>query len=350
MYHINSGIWSSVFAVPTEIVDKHIRLCGALSLKVLMLMLRHGSPLTPEDLAHMLNQSPADIKDAVNYWIDLGIIGSGLPQPAETALLSYQEQLPHDSSPIPPVDLPELPLATQLEDATKKERRIVRVGRSRPRLSTREITTMAKHDGNVGALLKEAQLAFGRTLKPIETETLSTLYSYDNIPVDIILMILQYCISIEKTSMGYLEKLALDWMERGVDTHEAAELEILRMTEQTELERSFRSAFGIYGRKPTDKELAFYRHWTTEFNFSNSIIMLAYERSIEAKGKLNTPYMNGILENWNKLGISSPDQALRNIRENSAKYVSKKANQSEPKASYNLEKFEEVIKPGKIWD
>ena len=31
-YLIDSGIWSSVFAVPTAVVDDHIKMCSPLSL------------------------------------------------------------------------------------------------------------------------------------------------------------------------------------------------------------------------------------------------------------------------------------------------------------------------------
>ena len=35
-YKLNLGSWNSVFAVPSDIVDKHLKLAGAVQLKVLL--------------------------------------------------------------------------------------------------------------------------------------------------------------------------------------------------------------------------------------------------------------------------------------------------------------------------
>lgn len=74
-YMIDSGIWSSVFAVPASVVDDHIRMCSPLSLKILLVMLRHpGVPVDAGWLSAQLNISPADITDALGYWIGAGIV------------------------------------------------------------------------------------------------------------------------------------------------------------------------------------------------------------------------------------------------------------------------------------
>lgn len=72
-YLIDSGIWSSVFAVPTAVVDDHIKMCSPLSLKILLLMLRHsGTPVDVQWLSERLCIPAGDIADAVNYWVGAG--------------------------------------------------------------------------------------------------------------------------------------------------------------------------------------------------------------------------------------------------------------------------------------
>ena len=74
-YLIDSGIWSSVFAVPTAVVDDHIKMCSPLSLKILLLMLRHsGTPVDVQWLSERLCIPAGDIADAVNYWVGAGIV------------------------------------------------------------------------------------------------------------------------------------------------------------------------------------------------------------------------------------------------------------------------------------
>ena len=61
-YLIDSGIWSSVFAVPTAVVDDHIKMCSPLSLKILLLMLRHsGTPVDVQWLSERLCIPAGDI-------------------------------------------------------------------------------------------------------------------------------------------------------------------------------------------------------------------------------------------------------------------------------------------------
>ena len=74
-YTIGSGIWSSVFAVPAAVVDEHIKMCSPLSLKILLLMLRH--PEHPADIQWLSSQlciCAPDIADALNYWVGAGIV------------------------------------------------------------------------------------------------------------------------------------------------------------------------------------------------------------------------------------------------------------------------------------
>ena len=41
----------------------------------------------------------------------------------------------------------------------------------------------------------------------------------------------------------------------------------------------------------------------------DELILLAYERCVNSKGKLSVSYMNGILSNWHKGGITTAEQA-----------------------------------------
>ncbi len=49
-FSINLGNWNSVFAVPSAVVDEHIKLAGSAQLKVLLWVLRHaGEEFSAED-------------------------------------------------------------------------------------------------------------------------------------------------------------------------------------------------------------------------------------------------------------------------------------------------------------
>ncbi|MBE6722502.1 MAG: helicase DnaB, partial [Ruminococcaceae bacterium] len=54
-YQSDSGIWNSVFAVPTAVVDYHLKLAGSVQLKALLWVLRQqGTAFTDNDLSQAL--------------------------------------------------------------------------------------------------------------------------------------------------------------------------------------------------------------------------------------------------------------------------------------------------------
>ena len=74
-YLLNLGAWNSVFAVPTELVDRHLKLAGSVQLKALLWLLRHGGENIGEDaLSDALGVSKADVADAMLYWQECGLL------------------------------------------------------------------------------------------------------------------------------------------------------------------------------------------------------------------------------------------------------------------------------------
>lgn len=86
-YTLHMGPWSSVFAVPTALVDRYIKLAGKEQLQVLLWMLRHGGEaVQPDLLAQALGMSLDSALDALDYWVQEGLLGRpgrrALPCPA----------------------------------------------------------------------------------------------------------------------------------------------------------------------------------------------------------------------------------------------------------------------------
>ena len=98
-FSINLGGWNSVFAVPSEVVDKHIKLAGSAQLKVLLWLLRHaGEPVDEGAIAQSLSMHPADVRDAMQYWIACGLIseqgGTLTPSQDPTAPAQPAQEVP----------------------------------------------------------------------------------------------------------------------------------------------------------------------------------------------------------------------------------------------------------------
>jgi len=306
-YQIEPNLWNGVFAVPDKIVDEHLKLCGAAALKALLLILRRGGEADTPEIAGVLSLPPADVHDAINYWIHLGVLrqtGAAQEAAIPVVTLEYTSEGPKEGSGL---------ISSPPEKPQEKP------GASRRRLSSGQIGEMSRSDENIAYLLQEAQGVLGEPLGPVGSETVAALYSYYGMQPDLILMLLGYCVSIGKTSMRYIEKVAAGWIEQGIDSHEKAEGEIIKTQNRNSIERKIQKMMGIADRALIAREQEYIRKWIEQWGMSYDLIMLAYERNVELKGKLSFAYMNGILQNWKEKGAFTPKQALLDIQSGKGK-------------------------------
>ena len=101
-YSLDAGAWNSVFAVPSSVVDKYIKLADGASLKLLLYLLRHGGEqFTEEQLRDALNiKRGGELEDAAMFWFQRGIIrmDDGELTPTDD---SVQERLSEAGEPEP---------------------------------------------------------------------------------------------------------------------------------------------------------------------------------------------------------------------------------------------------------
>jgi DnaD/phage-associated family protein len=342
-YQYGNGIWSQIFAVPSAVVDKHIRLCGPLSIKVLLVLLRRNGDMELDELAAILGQSRADVQDALNYWIHNGILHT-----AEAAAT----ELPPESAVLAPIPAQGAVTLTYTKvegpppPPPAKQGRMITLSTARTRLTTQVINEMAEQDASIGNLLQETQQVMGHPLSPVLTDLVVALYSYYGMKPDMVLMLIQYCVSMGKDSVRYMEKVAVGWLEQGIDSHEKAEAEILRASQKDQIENKIKAAFGIYDRTLITSEKKYIRTWVEDYGMELPLIQLAYERSIEIKGKLSFAYINGILGNWYQKHITTPAEAMGEINRPKEQHGERKT--ATAKASYDMDALEEIISHGEL--
>ena len=74
-YQWNPACLTRVFALPAEVVDRHIRLAGSAQLKVLLwLSCRGEGEFDPAACSAAIGLSPADCSDALQYWVACGLL------------------------------------------------------------------------------------------------------------------------------------------------------------------------------------------------------------------------------------------------------------------------------------
>ena len=330
-YQINLGAWNSVFAVPTELVDRHLKLAGAVQLKVLLWTLRHsGEPVDEQVLSQALGIPRADAADAMLYWQECGLVakaegeGQGLqPPPRQTAVPAPQEASAG-------------PAAAPAPAPQAQEEKPVRLPLRPQKPDNAFVAQRVAESQDIAFLMQEAQVILGRLINNGDSATLLMMHDYLGLPIDVILMLLQYTVSVGKANTRYIEKVAMNWADEEINTHEKAEEKIRSLNERTRAWGTVEQTLGIAHRSPTKQETELAARWVLEWRFSPDMIREAYERCVNQTGKLSMKYMNRILERWQKEGIFTLRQAQQEKEEKAAAA----RRDQESRVSYDIDSFE----------
>lgn len=285
-YTIDFGPWGSIFAVPAAVADRHLKFCSEAQLKVLLLALRQGqSPVDIAGIAGRLGLTEDEVDDCLQYWQKAQLFTEGsAPQPEKAA--------PAPAEP---------PKKTVEEGVTTI--------RSRGHLSPGEVNALLREDKRFAGLAAELEKARGSVLSPSEREILAYLCGSLELTPEYLLVAAAYCRDRGKKKMSYLEKMVAGWLEEGIDTYEKAEVHIRRLTRQEDDEGRIRRLFGLPERALTAREKACINRWCGEYMTPDALIKLAYDRAVEATGKVSFAYIDKVLAAWTAKGITTVEAA-----------------------------------------
>ena len=276
-YNINLGVWQSIFAVPSVIVDQHIKLAGAAQLKVILWILRYaGHNFTVEDLAASLSMQQADIRDCIQYWVQTGVIAvnEGNIEPVQQTgteeKAAAEKECPTENPSETPPPEPQNPSEPK---ETKKKRVLSRPEKPDPKY----IAQRTLNDKSIEFLMHSADEIFGRITSNNDKATLLLMNEYDGLPVEVIIMLLQYAVSIGKCNMRYIEKMAISWADEEIFTLEAADEKIKRLTGGRNAARIVQRTIGMDEHSPTEKEVKMADTWINQWKFTSDMIRKAYE-------------------------------------------------------------------------
>ncbi len=283
-YSVNPASLFGAFSLPNAVVDRHIKMAGAVQLKTLLYIFRNPmAPIVAEDIAEYLSLPAADIRDSLAFWADAGL------------LLCEGEK-----APVP-------------QPAPQIKEKSVRPITQKPDRS--EVIRRGNENAEIAFLLREAEVKLGRTLRQSESSSLVWLYDDEGISLSVLLMVIEFAISDGKPNIGYIERTALDWADCGVETVSDAEQKINEIYKTRSSFGVLRSAFGLGDRKPGKKELEYARLWVEEWKISRELLAHAYELCIDNTGKYSISYIASIIKKWHQDGV----KAVADIKEEKPK-------------------------------
>ena len=271
---------SAWFLVPTSIVTKYMEAASVTELKVLLWLLAAGSSASEDAACEALGLTPAAFSDCVAAWIDRGVFAL-----ADKRIVVA-------------------PPSSDLRPAAGRKTEI-----RRPSYRFTEVEAALKLRPDLRSALLTGQAMLGRVFSPTEYEVLYSLGDYYGLPPETIMLLFSLCKSEGQTSAKAIEDTAAEWMRLGVSTPAEAERYIIHRGVQKSAESMVRSAFGLGDRRLSKKERGFVSRWTADFRFGRDMIELAYEKCVNATGKMSFAYIDKILSSWNGKGIYTPEAA-----------------------------------------
>ncbi len=290
------------FSVPGEIVDSHLKLAGALQLRVILYCLRHmyDMEINPPHMAELFAVSEEDINDALMFWAELGFIECEGPTFKPVTTVAEQPKV------APP---------------------------KAPRPDRKEVARRGMESPEIAFLLNEAQQKFGRMLKQSESSVLVWIYDDLGMDASLILMVLEYAVQAGKVNISYIEKIAKDWVESGVDSIVAAEQRIVELNNSRTAWNKMRRAFGLDLRSPSETESKLAVLCIIEWKMSDELLKKAYDICIDSCGKYSVKYIKKVLTDWHKQGITTVAE-LEKLGSNQAEQNAEKPKQK-PKSKAN---------------
>ena len=165
-------------------------------------------------------------------------------------------------------------------------------------------------------IMSAVETYLGRLLTPADIQTILFLHCEKGFDADLIFYLYEYCTSKGKTSSQYIERVALNWVNKNITTIAEAQEESAKFNEHY---IAVSKAFGM-GRMPAGTEQEFINRWSGEFKLSDELIVEACNRTLIATGKPDFKYANKIMENWAKKNVRSLEDvaALDQIHQQSA--------------------------------
>lgn len=156
-----------------------------------------------------------------------------------------------------------------------------------------------------------------RPLKSAEIQLLIYLFDTLHFSKDLILHLYEYCLSLGKSNVKYIQTVALSWAENHVTTPEEAQA---LSADYSSTHTAISKALGIH-RALAGIECQYIKRWQDEWGMDLSVILEACNRTLLSIQKPDFKYIDGILKNWHKEDVHT----LQDIAQCDEKFAKKQA-------------------------
>lgn len=171
--------------------------------------------------------------------------------------------------------------------------------------------------------LQEIEKLLGRPLSPQEMSTYISWQKDLNFSLELILVLIEYCMSKGKSDSRYFEKVALAWHDAGIKSMEDAQTFIKKHEDSWTKYRKILNFLGIKDAEIMKPQEELLDKWVNKWAFPVEVVERACKICFERLNRADFKYIDGILNSWNKDNLKTI-QAItaKDIKKPSAKKLS----------------------------
>lgn len=304
MIKIKCDYLNGAVAVPTELIDKHLKLAPAASFKVLLFILRNPEGTADsKQIGMCTGLNEADVCDCLDFWQSNGVIEITDEKVSEEAFKSSLGNAKTVES------------VNSIKEEKSVNPNVKKLPFKKP--TQRDIAIRLSESPELEIIYKEAQEILG-TFGYDTQALLLMIYDFYGFPPEVIITLLQHQKNEGKLSSSSIKSRAEDWAKRGIDTLELVEEELLALEKITKTYNAVKDVAEFNGDVPTTRIAKFLRVWTVEWECSQELIIFALE---ESKKVLNDT--NKLLKKYVQSGIQSPEQVQQKQKKSLPKEIKK---------------------------
>lgn len=197
-------------------------------------------------------------------------------------------------------------------------------------------------------MLQDIEKLLGRPLSSKEmTMYIGWIKDYAFLP-EVILLLIQYCVSKGKTDCRYIETIAIAWYDAKIKSIEDAQGFIKKHENKWTNMRKILTYLGIKDgeiMKPQEEMLT---KWLYTYGFSMDIIHKACDICFQRINKADFKYIDGILNSWQREGIKTLEDIdkkdnKKTIKKNNSYKVKMDSFNSYDQRNYNFDELEKKL-------
>lgn len=277
----------NVFSLPKEGLFEALPAANELNLKVLLLAasddrLRRDYEACCAELRSRLDITQSTLERAFAFWSEKGILTVVDITPAAAGIPKKAAEL----SANPPK--PKMLQSSSLPDYTEGH-----------------CADIIASSNELPDLIDMCQQIIGKIFTSSDVQVIIVLYDHLGLSGEYIASLFAFCVGNGKKSLRYIEKTALSLFDEGIDTSDALTAYIKRKENFEDNLSKIRKLIGAGSRELTAKEKKSFTCWLDEWRFEIDVITRAYEVTVDKINEPSVSYMNRVLENWYKSGLTT---------------------------------------------